>query len=167
MGKVVHELADRDDHEVGAQHRIQNGAQWLYLYLSRLNRAMGKVVHELADRDDHEVGAQHRIQNGAQWLYLYLSHEASVSNLSSFEKRVLRNLLHEPRVVGALCVSCDRHRPALQINNLPPHMQYNARNSAAVKLVTRASQWREIGTRGKKKEGSKALNLWYITDSSE
>ncbi|GBP23702.1 Protein CBFA2T2 [Eumeta japonica] len=32
-------------------------------------------------------------------------------------------------------------------------VQYNARNSAAVKLVTKASRWRKIGTRGRGREG--------------
>ncbi|GBP65654.1 hypothetical protein EVAR_53464_1 [Eumeta japonica] len=37
-------------------------------------------------------------------------------------------------------------------------VQYNARNSAAVKLVTKASQWRIIGTRGRRRECRGALN---------
>ncbi|GBP40993.1 hypothetical protein EVAR_26074_1 [Eumeta japonica] len=36
-------------------------------------------------------------------------------------------------------------------------VQYNTRNSAVVKLVTKASQWLEIGTRGKKKEESESV----------
>ncbi|GBP15707.1 hypothetical protein EVAR_93902_1 [Eumeta japonica] len=38
-------------------------------------------------------------------------------------------------------------------------VQYNARNSAVVKLVTKASQWRKIGTRGRRSKGRGALNL--------
>ncbi|GBP08443.1 hypothetical protein EVAR_77143_1 [Eumeta japonica] len=33
-----------------------------------------------------------------------------------------------------------------------------ARNSAAVKVVTKASQWYKIGTRGRRKKGRGALN---------
>ncbi|GBP91668.1 hypothetical protein EVAR_77465_1 [Eumeta japonica] len=38
-------------------------------------------------------------------------------------------------------------------------VEYNARNSAAVKLVTNGSQWRKIDTRGRRRKGRGALNL--------
>ncbi|GBP88129.1 hypothetical protein EVAR_63937_1 [Eumeta japonica] len=53
-------------------------------------------------------------------------------------------------------------------NNVPlrslmgVRVQYNARNSAAVKLVTKASQWREIGKRRKKKKGREAKPVYCI-----
>ncbi|GBP88760.1 MAP kinase-activated protein kinase 2 [Eumeta japonica] len=37
--------------------------------------------------------------------------------------------------------------------------KYNARNSAAVKLITKATQWRKIGMRGRRRKGRGALNL--------
>ncbi|GBP88066.1 hypothetical protein EVAR_64870_1 [Eumeta japonica] len=40
-----------------------------------------------------------------------------------------------------------------------PHVQYNARNSAAVKLVTKASQWHKIGRRGRRRMDRGALHL--------
>ncbi|GBP92694.1 hypothetical protein EVAR_69833_1 [Eumeta japonica] len=39
---------------------------------------------------------------------------------------------------------------------------YNARNSAAVKLVTKASQWRKMGTRGKKVGSASAESVHFI-----
>ncbi|GBP73918.1 hypothetical protein EVAR_103144_1 [Eumeta japonica] len=41
---------------------------------------------------------------------------------------------------------------ALYSLDLTP-VKYNARNSAAVKLVTKTSQWRKIGTRGRRRNG--------------
>ncbi|GBP79100.1 hypothetical protein EVAR_103526_1 [Eumeta japonica] len=45
----------------------------------------------------------------------------------------------------------------LQIN-----LQYNARNSAAIKLVTKVSQWRKIGWPRRRRKGQGVLNL-HIT----
>ncbi|GBP77159.1 hypothetical protein EVAR_38738_1 [Eumeta japonica] len=57
-----------------------------------------------------------------------------------------------PRPPGA-----GRRLPALaRINAL---VQYNARNSTAVKLVTKASQWRKIVKRDRRRKGQGALNL--------
>ncbi|GBP62612.1 hypothetical protein EVAR_46451_1 [Eumeta japonica] len=38
-------------------------------------------------------------------------------------------------------------------------VQYNARNSASVKSVTKASQWRKIETQGRRRKGRRMLNL--------
>ncbi|GBP31940.1 hypothetical protein EVAR_18479_1 [Eumeta japonica] len=40
-----------------------------------------------------------------------------------------------------------------------PYVLYKVRNSAAVKLATKASQWRKIGTRKGRKKGRGALYL--------
>ncbi|GBP72306.1 hypothetical protein EVAR_90402_1 [Eumeta japonica] len=45
--------------------------------------------------------------------------------------------------------------------------KYNARNSAAVKLVTKASQWREKGTRGRRRLGPGRIeSAYYIIRST-
>ncbi|GBP69918.1 hypothetical protein EVAR_83236_1 [Eumeta japonica] len=48
-------------------------------------------------------------------------------------------------------------------------VQYNARNSAAMKLVTTASQWRKIGTRRRRRtrRGALTLRIASFSDSSE
>ncbi|GBP30471.1 Sodium-coupled monocarboxylate transporter 1 [Eumeta japonica] len=38
-------------------------------------------------------------------------------------------------------------------------IQYNTRNSAAVKLITKATRWLKLGTRGRRKKGRGASNL--------
>ncbi|GBP49761.1 hypothetical protein EVAR_81380_1 [Eumeta japonica] len=45
--------------------------------------------------------------------------------------------------------------------------QYNARNFAAVKLVTKASQWREIGTRRRRGRGVIQLRITSFAGNSE
>ncbi|GBP92473.1 hypothetical protein EVAR_64726_1 [Eumeta japonica] len=44
--------------------------------------------------------------------------------------------------------------------------QYTARNSAAVKLVTKASQWRKISAWGRRRKGRGVLNL-HITSFAD
>ncbi|GBP44338.1 hypothetical protein EVAR_31231_1 [Eumeta japonica] len=44
-----------------------------------------------------------------------------------------------------------------------PSKKHNARNSAAVKLVTKASQWRKLGARGRRRKGRGALNLRQVS----
>ncbi|GBP35759.1 hypothetical protein EVAR_82694_1 [Eumeta japonica] len=39
------------------------------------------------------------------------------------------------------------------------YIQYNARNSVAVKLATKMLQWRKIGTRGRRRKGRGVSNL--------
>ncbi|GBP29336.1 hypothetical protein EVAR_22708_1 [Eumeta japonica] len=41
------------------------------------------------------------------------------------------------------------------------YCKYKARNSAAVKIVMKASQWCKIGTRGRRRKGKGALNLRF------
>ncbi|GBP90085.1 hypothetical protein EVAR_50078_1 [Eumeta japonica] len=55
------------------------------------------------------------------------------------------------KLVNAL-VTTTADRPQLKV-------QYNARNSAAVKLVTKTSQWRKTGKRGRRRKNRGALNL--------
>ncbi|GBP56512.1 hypothetical protein EVAR_42705_1 [Eumeta japonica] len=44
-------------------------------------------------------------------------------------------------------------------SSLAEILSYNARNSTVVKLITKALQWRKIGTRGRRRKDQGALNL--------
>ncbi|GBP62646.1 hypothetical protein EVAR_51892_1 [Eumeta japonica] len=70
------------------------------------------------------------------------AHRAAVDFVRQFDTSVLMIL--------------SRH--LYETNEIKRLIQYNARNSTAVKLVMRASQWRKIGT-CRRRKGRRALNL--------
>ncbi|GBP43034.1 Protein mini spindles [Eumeta japonica] len=146
-----------------------------------------RPVHDELAAILKRIGAREHSQDALSQLYdlrerhpeldIWTFMQGSSFYFRNYVERGLRDVA-EQRRRGLAALSVYKHdfkRDNIDINNeneekshlvflerlrvLQYYLQYNARNSVAVKLVTKASQWRKIATQGRRRKGRGALNL--------